>query len=85
MATVVEAEEVAQESTGGTMAEPIIIDLGKKKRKRVKRLRKGRGRLVDNVYDAVDRLRERGEIAADAQPVIVIVRQKRRGGRYRFF
>jgi len=79
-----EAEKVAPDSTGDVMAEPVIIDLGKRKRKRVKRLQKGRGPLVGNVFDAIERLREQGEIAEDAQPVIVVVRQKRRRGWKRF-
>lgn len=57
---------------------PVVIDLGKYKRKRVRRLRKGKGRLMDRALDAVDDLRDAGQIAEDAQPVIVVVRQKRR-------
>ena len=35
------------------VTEPIIIDLGKQKRKRIKKLLKGRGRLLDEVEDVV--------------------------------
>jgi len=55
----------------------VVIDLGKHKRKQVKKLRKGEGKLMDKVQDALDELRSSGTIAADAQPVVVIVREKK--------
>ena len=54
----------------------IIIDLGKKKRKDVKRLRKGTGKLLDQVKCCVEELRDAGAIEGPAQPVIVVVREK---------
>jgi len=57
---------------------PVVVDLGKYKRKRVRRLKKGKGRLMERALDVVDDLRDAGQIAEDAQPVIVLVRQKRR-------
>lgn len=84
MATTKDAESSAQGGTGDAMREPVIIDLGRHKRKRVRRLRRGRGRLMADVVDAVEDLREAGRIDADAQPVIAIVRQKRRRRRLRF-
>jgi hypothetical protein len=57
---------------------PIVLDFGKHKRKAVKRLRKGSGRLLEDVQTAIDDLRAAGAISAAAQPVIVIVREKRR-------
>lgn len=80
-------EEVknTEESAKDTMPEPILVDLGKQRRKRVRRLRKGRGRLMGNVLDAVDDLRDREEIAPDAQVVVAIVRERRRRRKYPFF
>ena len=57
---------------------PVIIDLGKRKRKAVKRLRRGEGKLLDDVNGAVAELRTAGTLSSDVQPVIVIVREKRR-------
>ena len=57
---------------------PIIIDLGKQRRKRVKNLRKGAGRLMDEVNCCLEELRSAGTLSSTAQPVVVIVRQKRR-------
>jgi hypothetical protein len=55
---------------------PIVIDLGKKSRKRVKALRRGEGPLLKEVIDAIEELKAAGTVSASAQPVIVVVRQK---------
>jgi hypothetical protein len=68
-----------------TTLTPVIINLGKHKRKRVRRLRKGRGRLVGDVYDAIDDLRAAGEIGENDRPIVMIVRQKRKKRKYPFF
>jgi hypothetical protein len=45
---------------------PIVIDLGKVKRKRIKQLKRGEGALLDDVQEALFRVRERlGEQATD--------------------
>jgi hypothetical protein len=56
----------------------VIIDLGKHRRKRIKALRKGTGRLTDEVNSCVEELKAAGTLAANAQTVVVVVRQKRR-------
>jgi hypothetical protein len=68
---------------------PIVIDLGKQKRKRIKQLKKGRGRLVDRVNEVVAQVRS--QLGAEAQgkelvPVAVIFRrdQKRSKGMFPF-
>ena len=60
-----------------TATSPVIIDLGKRRRKQVKKLRRGEGKLLDDINGAVAELRTAGTLAGDAQPVIVVVRQKR--------
>jgi hypothetical protein len=61
---------------------PIVIDFGKHSRKKIKRMRQGRsGKLMDELEDTVASLREEGAMDAKAQPVIFIVRQRRRSGR----
>ena len=59
-------------------ADPIVIDIGKQRRKRVKQLRKGGGKLMDEVHAAIGELRRSGSISSSAQPVIVIVRERER-------
>jgi hypothetical protein len=61
---------------------PIVIDFGKHSRKNVKKICKGKsGKLMDKVHDAVAQLREEGVMAVSAQPVIIVVRQRRRSRR----
>jgi hypothetical protein len=57
---------------------PIVIDLGKQKKKRIKQLKRGRGRLVDRVNEAVAQVKSaRGTDAHGKEfiPVAVIVRR----------
>jgi hypothetical protein len=56
--------------------DPILVDLGRKKRKDIKRLRDGEGRLMTEVQDTLDELKSNGSISENAQPIIIIVREK---------
>jgi hypothetical protein len=53
-----------------------VIDLGEHSRKRVRKLRRGEGRLMEKVEDAVASLQENGVLSADAQTVVIVVRQE---------
>ena len=60
---------------------PVVIDLGKVGRRRIRKLKKGRGRLVDEVHEVADLVREElGEELAGREilPVVLIYRKKRR-------
>jgi hypothetical protein len=57
---------------------PLIVDLGKHGRKDIKRLREGRGKLLADVTSCIDELKAAGKVGAQAQPVVIIVRQRRR-------
>lgn len=57
---------------------PIIIDLGKQRRKLVKDLRRGTGRLAEEVNDCILELQASGSISSTAQTVVVVVQQKRK-------
>ena len=57
---------------------PIIVDIGKKRRKQIKQLRQGRGKLIDEINDLLEELRTAGSISASAQPVVVVVQEKRK-------
>jgi hypothetical protein len=57
---------------------PLIVDLGKHARKDVKKLREGHGKLLAEIVDCVDELKGAGKLPADAQPIVIIVREKRR-------
>jgi hypothetical protein len=67
---------------GSRQRETIVVDLGRKSRKDVRDLRKGRGPLMEDVEDCIDELRESGDISESAQPVVIIVERRwsSRGG-----
>jgi hypothetical protein len=56
----------------------LVVDIDKRQsRKRIRKLRKGRGPLMDRIHDLVADLREEGSIDATAQPLVIVVREKR--------
>ncbi len=74
--------EQNSESRPADVEDAIVIDLGKKKRKAVKRLRKGEGKLMDEVKYCIEELRNAGAIEGPARPVIVVVREKAKQRRW---
>jgi len=70
-------------STAGAASQPgqesglLVIDLEKRQsRKRVKALRQGRGKLLTRIEGIVSELVTSGTIKANAQPVVIIVREQ---------
>lgn len=64
-------------STHSAKAEtPVVVDLGKQKRKLVRELRDGSGKLLDEVRGAIGELQRAGRLAANVQPVVVVVVEK---------
>jgi hypothetical protein len=70
-----EAKLGSNGAEGGDLA-PMLIDLGKKNAKDVKKLRKGKGKLVEQVQGAIAELKSAGTISMSAQPIIVVVTEK---------
>lgn len=68
----------SQKTTGAPGNAPIVVDLGKKRGKQIKQLREGRGKLMNEVNGLLDELRADGSISASAQPVIIVVRRKKK-------
>ncbi|EYF00545.1 DUF6200 domain-containing protein [Chondromyces apiculatus] len=78
-----EIETNNKDNHASALPRPTIIDLGKKSRKRVKKLRKGKsGGLLAKVQEVLEQMKEAGAISASAQPVVVIVRERRRKSKY---
>lgn len=76
-----QAIEKAGADTNGTPPVPeegvvCVVDLGEQSRKRVKRLRRGKGRLMAKVERVIDDLEEEGVLKAGAQTVVVVVREE---------
>jgi len=64
---------------------PIVIDLGKKKRKQIRALKRGSGKLMDEVAEVLNQVR--GNLGPDVEmknlvPVVMVYKQKdrKRGG-----
>lgn len=60
---------------------PIIVSLGKKKKKAIKRLKRGKGGTMDEVMDVIDQVQANlGEQAAGKilVPVVIVYKQKQR-------
>lgn len=67
-----------------TLNAPIIVDLGKASRKRVRQLKRGRGKLVADVQDALTEVTTSlGEEANGKQLIPVVLLYRRRGRRGR--
>lgn len=67
-----------KKTTTGNGQGPVIVDLGKKKKKAIKRLRRGEGSLMTRVNELLAQLRSAGTVSSSAQPVIVLVKQRSR-------
>jgi len=61
---------------------PIIVNLGKKKRRAIKRLKRGKGRAMDEVMDVMEQVQASLGAGDGAQktlvPVVVLYSRKRR-------
>jgi hypothetical protein len=72
---------VEQRTAPAEVTAPIIVSLGKKKRKVIKRLKRGKGRAMDEVMDVVEQVQANLGAQAEGKilvPVVVIYRQKPR-------
>lgn len=58
----------------------IVLNLGSKSRKKVKRLRRGKGPLMDDVQEAIQEVQQAGAIPAGTPIVVAVVKERRRRG-----
>ncbi|MEO8396459.1 MAG: hypothetical protein ABI700_25925 [Chloroflexota bacterium] len=77
-------EKVLVASAAAESAEvtaPIIVSLGKKKRKAIKQLKRGKGSVMTEVMDVIDQVQETLGTQAEGKilvPVVVIYQRKER-------
>jgi hypothetical protein len=67
--------------TSAEMTQPIIIDLGKQKSRALKNLKKGEGKLWDEVLDVVEEVKDMLDTDADGKvlvPIVLIYRERSR-------
>jgi hypothetical protein len=67
---------MAEHASSSSAEDRIVIDLGARPSKQVKLLRRGQGRLLEEVDDCVAELRSAGVIDASAQVVVVAVQEQ---------
>lgn len=73
---VVPSTEAPTADKSGVVA-PVVLDLGRKSKKKIKALRKGKqGKLMAQVAEAIAQLKAEGVVAANAQPIVVVVRER---------
>ena len=62
---------------------PVIIDLGSKKKKAIRRLKRGRGKLMGDVALAIEQVRgaSDGDQGGQIVPVILIYKKKKKKGK----
>ena len=65
-------------SADASQPRTFVVDLGKKKRDQVKKLRKGKGKLVGRIESLVADMKESGEVNANADTLIIVVERKGR-------
>ncbi|MCK6685992.1 MAG: hypothetical protein L6R30_26650 [Thermoanaerobaculia bacterium] len=56
----------------------VVVDLGKRKRRDVKQLRKGNGKLMDRINELVEQLRSEGAVDPTSRTLVVVVEKKTR-------
>jgi hypothetical protein len=56
--------------------EALVVDLGRRCKRDVDRLRKGRGPLMDDVEDCLEDLRAAGDLSQSVQPLIIVVKER---------
>jgi soluble cytochrome b562 len=64
---------------------PIVLDFGSKSRKQIRRLRKGRGKLINRIDRVLEDLRNNGNLSATAQPIIVVVKERKEDSLFGMF
>jgi Family of unknown function (DUF6200) len=65
------------------VAAPIVVSLGKESRKRIRRLKRGRGKLMTEVEHVMDQVRANFGEHAEGKvfvPVVLVYRRKQRRG-----
>ena len=76
-----QAAEMEKADAGADVAAPIILSLGKQKKKNIKRLKRGKGKLMDDIADVVEQVHD--QLGTDTEnkilvPIVVIYREKQK-------
>jgi hypothetical protein len=70
------SKEPARPETRKSSGSLVVVELARRRSpEQVRRLRKGRGKLVTDIDEVVNELVESGTIKADTPPVVIVVRE----------
>jgi uncharacterized protein DUF6200 len=75
------AMQLEDRQTAARATAPIVVSLGKESSKRIRRLKRGRGKLMNEVAHVVDQVRANFGGDADGKifvPVVLVYQRKRR-------
>lgn len=61
-----------------TESQPIVIHMGKKKKKQIKKYHKGKGSMFEEVKATIEQLKKQYQDTNSIQPVVVISKKKQR-------
>lgn len=53
-----------------------VLDMGSQSRKRIRRLRRGKGKLLNKVEQAIEELQAHGTLTPSVQTVVVVVKEE---------
>lgn len=79
--TVSSHEAVASDETTSARSvkrRTVVVDLGTQKKQRIKKLRRGDGRLMQAVDSLIDQIETDEDLVGDILPVVVVVRERRK-------
>jgi hypothetical protein len=80
-----ELERNAEKTAAGAPSCLVVVDYGKRQsRKKIRQLRKGKGKLREGIDELVAELIESKRIDSLAQPIVIIVREKQKRGYWPF-
>lgn len=84
MVLIMERTNLTSKDTENADTPVTVVDIGKHKRKQIRRLHKGQGKLMGKVQDALDQMRAEQLIDSNAHVVVLVVKEKR-SKKSRFF
>lgn len=75
-AVEVETNPKSQATPAPAKPKLVIVELAKSRSvKQIKRLRKGKGKLVDDIDDVLTELTNAGTMSGNSQPIVLVVRE----------
>ena len=77
--TVANSPEMDNQEETAPTSDMIVLDIGKQDSDSLKKLRKGKGKLLRKVTNTVEQLRDAKKINPNAQIILVVAREKNAG------